>query len=95
MQTNSIFEKAKPNKSNRVIIDNAKYVYNSGAIVNWNSSMSWVKITRAGQETIFMQGHEADNWIDELEKLGNRYHSLSPDVLALHMAKDYIDCLWQ
>ena len=84
----------KRNKSNRVLIDLAKYSYNSGAMVTIDRRFPWVLIEAEGEDNIFKQGYDADNFIAEVDQIRKRYRSFNEDVAALVVAKQYIECLW-
>ena len=71
----------------------AQYVRNSGFNVTMDSRFSWVSINGPGEEGPFMQGEEADGFIDEVKALCKRYRSLDEDVAALALAKPYIESI--
>ena len=61
--------------------------------VDCDSAFSTVCISTPGQEDIFMQGDDAAQFIAEVETMGNRCKSLSPEVIELALAEPYAD-LW-
>jgi hypothetical protein len=83
----------KPNKRTRIFWDAAKRMRDAGITVDTDSAYSTVSIDAPGEESIFMQGDEADSFIEECSKLWNRYPSLPMDVAELAMAEPYTE-LW-
>ena len=65
----------------------------AGIDVDCDSSYSTVCISAPGQDDIFMQGDEADSFIEECCNLWNRYPSLPMDVCEMALAEPYTD-LW-
>lgn len=66
----------------------------AGIDVDCDSAYSTVAITSPDYlDEIFMQGDEADSFIDECRKLWNRYPSLPMDVCEMALAEPYTD-LW-
>jgi len=65
----------------------------AGITVDTDPSYSTVSIDCPGEESIFMQGDDADSFIAECRKLWTRYPSLPMDVAELAIAEPYID-LW-
>ena len=84
---------SKPNPRTRIFWDAAKRMQDAGITVDTDSGYSTVSIDAPGQESIFMQGDEADAFIAECEELWTRYPSLPMDVAELAMAEPYTD-LW-
>lgn len=84
---------SKPNKRTRIFWDAAQRMRDAGITVDTDSSYSTVSIDAPGQESIFMQGDDADSFIEECRKLWNRYPSLPMDVCELVTAEPYAD-LW-
>lgn len=80
-------------KATRIFWDAAKRMSDAGITVDTDSAYSTVSIDAPGQESIFMQGDEADSFIEECRKLWNRYPSLPMDVAELATAEPYTD-LW-
>ena len=66
----------------------------AGVSVDCDSAYSTVCISCPGFEDIFMQGDEADQFIAEVESLGNRCRQLNPSVIELALAEPYADTLW-
>ena len=84
---------SKPNPRTRIFWDAAKRMRDAGITVDTDSGYSTVSIDAPREESIFMQGDEADSFIEECRKLWTRYPSLPMDVAELAMAEPYID-LW-
>ncbi len=84
---------SKPNKRTRIFWDAAQRMRDAGITVDTDSGYSTVSIDAPGQESIFMQGEDADAFIAECEKLWRRYPSLPMDVAELATAEPYTD-LW-
>ena len=84
---------SKPNKRTRIFWDAAQRMRDAGITVDTDSSYSTVSIDAPGEESIFMQGDDADSFIEECRKLWTRYPSLPMDVAELAIAEPYAD-LW-
>ena len=84
---------SKPNKRTRIFWDAAQRMRDAGITVDCDSAYSTVSIDAPGEDSIFMQGDDADAFIAECEKLWNRYPSLSMDVCELALAEPYT-VLW-
>ena len=84
---------SKPNKRTRIFWDAAKRMRDAGITVDTDSAYSTVSIDAPGEESIFMQGDDADAFIEECRKLWTRYPSLPMDVAELATAEPYTD-LW-
>ena len=66
----------------------------SGVSVDLDSSFSTVAIDAPGQDGVFMQGDEADQFIEEVRALCKRYRSLDEDTAALALAEPYAEALF-
>ena len=84
---------SKPNPRTRIFWDAAKRMRDAGITVDTDSAYSTVSIDAPGEESIFMQGEDADSFIEECRKLWNRYPSLPMAVAELALAEPYTD-LW-
>ncbi len=84
---------SKPNKRTRIFWDAATRMRDAGITVECDSSYSTVSIDAPGQESIFMQGDDADAFIAECRNLWNHYPSLPMDVCELATAEPY-SVLW-
>jgi hypothetical protein len=65
----------------------------SGVTVDIDSAFSTVAIDAPGEIGVFMQGDEADNFIEEVRALCKRYPSLDEDTAALALAEPYAETL--
>ena len=84
---------SKPNPRTRIFWQAAQRMRDAGVTVDTDSGYSTVSIDAPGEESIFMQGDDADSFIDECRKLWTRYPSLHMDVAELAIAEPYTD-LW-
>ena len=64
-----------------------------GVEVETDSAYQTVCISCRGEDDIFMQGDDADSFIDECRKMWKRYRSLPMDVCEMALAEPYTD-LW-
>ena len=64
----------------------------SGVTVDIDSRFPTVAIDAPGEDGVFMQGDEADNFIGEVRALCKRYRSLDEDTAALALAEPYAEC---
>lgn len=85
---------AHKTKANKDIVEAAERVHKSGCSIDWDSAFSTVSIDHPDEESIFMQGQEADEFIGEIRVLCKRYPSLDDDTAALALSEPYIECLW-
>jgi hypothetical protein len=76
----------------QIILANAAYVGRSNVTVTCNSSQSTVSIQSADGEA-FLQGQEADEFNDEVERLYNEAGDVTMDDCRAHVAYDYVDTL--
>lgn len=84
---------AKPTKATRIFWDIATRAREAGVSVDCDSAYSTVCISAPGEEDIFMQGDNADQFISEVDALCKRYPSLSRDIAELAIAEPY-SVLW-
>ena len=80
-------------RATRIFWDAAQRMRDAGVTVDTDSWNSTVSIDAPRQESIFMQGDDADAFIAECRKLWNRYPSLPMDVCELATAEPY-SVLW-
>ena len=66
----------------------------SGIDVDCDSRFSTVCISCRGEDDIFMQGDDANSFIDEAQAMWNRYPSLPKYVCEMALAEPYTD-LWR
>lgn len=85
---------SKPTKATKYIHAAAKRFKNNGATIEWDSAFSTVSIECDREEGVFMQGEEADNFIDELKAITRRYPSLDEYTAACALAEPIIECLF-
>ncbi len=64
-----------------------------GIHVDCDSRFSTVCISCRGEDDIFMQGDDANSFIDEAQAMWNRYPSLPKYVCEMALAEPYTD-LW-
>ena len=85
---------SKPTKATKYIHQAAKRFRDSGATIDWDSAFSTVSIECDGEEGIFMQGEDADNFIDEVKAMTHRYPSLDEYTASCALAEPIIECLF-
>ena len=85
---------SKPTKATKYIHAAAKRFKDSGATIDWDSAFSTVSIDCDGEEGVFMQGDEADSFIDEIKALTRRYPSLDEYTAACALAEPIVECLF-
>jgi len=83
----------KRTRATWVIWQIADSAHAAGITVDCDSGYSTVSIDAPGQESIFMQGDDADAFIAECRNLWNHYPSLPMDVCELATAEPY-SVLW-
>jgi len=81
-------------KEHDIINEQAQYVSQTHTIDTNFSIPSVAIINKDTNETdIFLQSHEADEFIAQVTALWQRLQTVSYDVVELSVAKPYIDCL--
>lgn len=88
----------KRNKSNRYLLEQAEYSYNSGAVIDWGSNCDdWISIEDKNDSDnfIFLQGADASDFLEQMQAMERKYRSFDSYTCALVLAKRYIDCCWQ
>lgn len=85
---------SKPTKATKYIYAAAKRFKDSGATIEWNSAFSTVSIECEEEEGIFMQGEEADSFIDEIKAMTRQYPSLDEYTAACALAEPIVECLF-
>ena len=65
----------------------------AGIDVDCDSGFSTVAISAPGEDDIFMQGDDADQFISESRAMWKRYPSLPMSVCVMALAEPYTD-LW-
>ena len=81
-------------RTSTLICQSANYARRSGASVDVDRSYSTVCISAPGEDDIFMQGDDADQFIGQIDAISKKCRSVNFDDIELHLAKDYIDCIW-
>lgn len=62
--------------------------------VELDRSMGTVTISAPGQGDIFFQGHEADEFIEKVDKLYHETGLCTEDECALNIASPYAENIW-
>ena len=65
-----------------------------GVFVDVDSAYGTVCISSKGQEDIFMQGDDAEQFIAECEELSERCQCLNMGIIELALAEPYAENLW-
>jgi hypothetical protein len=81
-------------KATRFIREAAERCRNDGVTVDCDSIFSTVAIDAPGHDGIFMQGEEADSFIEEVRALCKRYPSLDEHTAELAVAAPYAETLF-
>jgi hypothetical protein len=81
-------------KATKFIREAAARCRASGVTVDIDSRFPTVAIDAPGEEGVFMQGDDADNFIEEVRALCKRYPSLDEDTAALALADPYAETLF-
>lgn len=76
-----------------IVRRNVQEVKASGVTVTANSSQSWVAIDNADNVGILLQGQEADEFNDEVERLWNELGEVTIDEVRAHLAHPYLTIL--
>lgn len=73
----------------------AAFTRGSGFKVETDVRHSWVSISRieSDESTIFMQGDEGSDFIDEVDRLWSETGNLTQDTIAEALALPYIEVL--
>ena len=81
-------------RATRFIRAAAQRCINGGVTVDCDSAYSTVAIDAPGQDGVFMQGDEADQFITERDALCKRYPSLDETTAELALAEPYAECIF-
>lgn len=81
-------------RATKFIREAADYCRAGGVTVDIDSPFSTVAIDAPSEDGIFMQGDEAESFINEVRALCKRYPSLDEDTAALALAKPYAETLF-
>lgn len=82
---------SKPTKATRFIHEAADRCRRSGVTVTTNGTSPTVAIDAPGYDGVFMQGDEADTFIDDVRALCKRYPSLNSEIAELALAEPYAE----
>lgn len=86
--------RSKPTKATAVIHQIADGIEKSGYTVDWDSAYSTVSIEcedhADASDNWFLQGEEADQFINELQAMCKQYPSLDERTAALCLVSNYI-----
>ena len=81
-------------RATRYIRESAERCRNGGITVDWDSAYSTVSIDSDDGQNAFMQGDEADQFIDQIRAMCKHYPSLDEYTAALALAEPYAECLF-
>lgn len=84
---------AKPTKATKCIHEAANR-FKSCATIDWDSIFPTVTMSTSGQDDLFMQGDEAQEFIDQIDQLTKRYPSLDEYTAACALAEPYAEAIW-
>ena len=73
-----------------IILCNAEMVENSGVSVDINRSQSWVDMQADGETKVFLQGHEADSFIDAVDEMAEQLPDVDYGIIELSFCYDYL-----
>jgi hypothetical protein len=62
--------------------------------VEIDRSMGTVSISAAGEDDIFFEGHEAETFIEAVDKLYEETGDCNEDECALNVAEPYAENIW-
>ena len=79
-------------KATKFIREAAARCRAGGVTVDIDSRFPTVAINAPGEDGIFWQGYEAENFVGEVRALCKRYPSLDEDTAALALAELYAEC---
>lgn len=86
---------SKPTRATTYIHQSFNRMKNAGVSIDWDESFQTVSIDHPDEKSIFMQGSEAQDYIDQINALCKRYRSLDEYTAALYLAEQYVDCIWE
>lgn len=81
-----------------ILKQQANFTRNSNYIVKVNRSFSWIAIDCQDEgaedhESMFLQGDEAQDWIDETDRVYDDVGTLDYDTVAYAMAAQYVESI--
>ena len=78
----------------QIIKEDAAFLFDVGVEVDRAFSTVSIEDLTGVQDDIFMSGHEAEEFIDELDQLWLEAGDVTEDEVAKHLARPYVECLW-
>lgn len=76
-----------------IVTSQAKFVYNSGVTVSITRNMPWVDIKAGESGELFLQGDDAETFIDKLDKLSEQLPDVDFETLELACAYEFVHML--
>lgn len=77
-----------------IIAQDVEYMKHVTVHVVSNYGTVTISDDTGANEDIFMQGDDAEQFISQVDRLWNELGDVSKGELELHLAKPYVDCLW-
>lgn len=77
-----------------IVKEQAQYSRNSNVNVDVESLLPTVCISAPGEDDIFFQGDDAEQFIAEVDALERQVNELDRETLELAVAKSYIEEIW-
>jgi len=77
-----------------IVKEQAEYSSESGATVDVDSAYGTVCISARGEDDIFFQGDDAEQFIAEVDALERQVNELDRETLELAVAKPYVENNW-
>jgi len=81
---------------NLIDIVKADAAYMRHVVINVDTLHGWISIEDDFnvQDEIFLQGDDAEQFIQDAEILWNDLEHVTMDEVYAHLAKPYVDCIW-
>lgn len=78
-----------------IIQEHARFTQRSDVEVKTDAAFSWVELrdTQTNESLLFLQGHEADYFIDRAREIWEETRTLPMDICELAVAYEYLDAL--
>lgn len=77
-----------------IIRADAAYMKNVTVEVNRRLPTVGIKDDSGRQQSVFMQGDDADSFIFAFDALTEQAPDVNFEDIELHLAKPYVDCIW-
>ena len=77
-----------------IILSDAEYCKNVTVLVEYNYGYVTISDDTGKNDDIFLQGDDASDFISQLNHLYNLTGDLTEQDISLHLARQYIDCIW-